>query len=716
MTNSTDPPKFRPRQFLRSLRCALPLFLLWALCAFLLIQGSFLQHSAFAEQAEMRAELAGTALEGVIQTGKSTAMEASLQPSIIKMLNSRQVSTTALKEASAYLQNALIVQPYISSISICSHDRVVLRFPELSYVESEDDLFALAQDSPALEPIPRVCTNPSGRSRRVLSLIWYVDRQNSPACIIVDLDMDRISQIPAIHNLYRDSTDILLINAQNRVVFSNNAAQFAKTLSSEEIQSSQTYSAGLGFTAVFSNPAWTPVKLTTILSALVVSGLSTYLLKNLLSPLRRLVIRLDSLSKRDHLEVPHSFRHQVDSALHSLDALQETSREMMNYSLLTKLFTRVQPQDEAFLLNELLKHQVLLQDHTLYRAVVLRADGASFRSEATDLMLFKLKKAGRLLQWAVPSGVHCVLVQNDPNLVSGLLSVWGDAQPLLDQSLQIIQQNFEAWKRECDLSFTMGISYPMDNLQNLRGAYLQALSCTDQRLILGLGKLILPSMCASQLSISGSQIKSAIEDVMQAILRQEGDCAQYVDAFLDLLWQGTYSALTHAMQDFTAKLDALCVHLQLEIGIQEMLGMQLESMETRQQLFDWCMKWVNLVSNAYQQAEQRRASVCMEEALQYIEQHFGDTDLSAQQVADAFHISPQYFSKLFNQEVRCSFPQYLTEKRLLYAYKLLSGSGSIPIQEVCQRCGYSSRTYFTASFKKRFGIPPSKVRYFHSEG
>ncbi len=76
----------------------------------------------------------------------------------------------------------------------------------------------------------------------------------------------------------------------------------------------------------------------------------------------------------------------------------------------------------------------------------------------------------------------------------------------------------------------------------------------------------------------------------------------------------------------------------------------------------------------------------------------------------------QYFSKLFNQEVRCSFPQYLTEKRLLYAYKLLSGSGSIPIQEVCQRCGYSSRTYFTASFKKRFGIPPSKVRYFHSEG
>ena len=132
MTNSTDPPKFRPRQFLRSLRCALPLLPFVGAVRFSADSRELSAAFRFHRAAEMRAELAGTALEGVIQTGKSTAMGASLQPSIIKMLNSRQVSTTALKEASAYLQNALIVQPYISSISICSHDRVVLRFPESS--------------------------------------------------------------------------------------------------------------------------------------------------------------------------------------------------------------------------------------------------------------------------------------------------------------------------------------------------------------------------------------------------------------------------------------------------------------------------------------------------------------------------------------------------------------------------------------------------------
>ena len=120
--------KPRSKSFFQSLRYTLPLLFLWALCGFLLIQGSFLRYSAFVKQAQLRAELAGTALEGAIQTGKSTAMEASLQPSIIKMLNSRQVSASALKEASAYLQNSLIVQPYISSISLYSHNQVVRNF------------------------------------------------------------------------------------------------------------------------------------------------------------------------------------------------------------------------------------------------------------------------------------------------------------------------------------------------------------------------------------------------------------------------------------------------------------------------------------------------------------------------------------------------------------------------------------------------------------
>ena len=210
----------------------------------------------------------------------------------------------------------------------------------------------------------------------------------------------------------------------------------------------------------------------------------------------------------------HSFRHQVDSALHSLDALQETSREMMNYSLLTKLFTRVQPQDEAFLLNELLKHQVLLQDHTLYRAVVLRADGASFRSEATDLMLFKLKKAegscnGQFLPAYTASWCKTIRIWSPACSPCGAMPSLCSINPSKSFNRTLKRGSASAISLHDGHQLSHG--QPAKSPGRLPAGSLLHGSAAH----LGLGKWILPSMCASQLSISGSQIKSAIEDIMQ---------------------------------------------------------------------------------------------------------------------------------------------------------------------------------------------------------
>lgn len=715
MTRPTRLQSPALRRFWQSLPCLLPLLVIWLVCCALLIGASVFQFHSITAKENASAERAGSALNAVVQAGRTIAMEASLQPSIIEMLNNPRASAAALKEASAYLQNVIMVQPHISSISICSPERVVLRFPESAYVESEEELFALVQDAPALSPLPRLCASPSGRSRRVLSLIWYSDRQASPACIIVDIDMDSVAQLPALHALYREDAKICLVNDQGQVLFSSDAGQFAQTLSDSSVSEIRALELSDGISAFFfgsqSLLSARTKGLLPIACALLFCTLCLYVIRSVLAPLHQLVVRLDALNGREPLSGTRSFPQQIQSALHNLDSLQKDSREMLAYSLLTKLFTRKRPEDEAFLLHELLRSQVLGSERALYFAVVLRADGVSLQPERTELTQFKLNKAGRLLQWALLPGVQAALVPNDRSMVAGLISVQNGEQPLLKQALRQIAQNFERWKQECDLSFTLGVSYPMEGLQNLRGAYLQALSCTDQRLLLGLGKLISPDVCARQAPIDPSQTRRHVEALAHAILQHDEEaCAARLQALLDLLFEGNYSALVLALRELAEKLDALSAHVKLDIGIREALEVQLESMETRRQVEDWCGKWVHLLASAYQRADQTRASVCMEQTLDYIEQHFGQSDLSAQQVADAFHISPQYFSKLFNQEVRCSFPQYLTEKRLLYAYALLSSGDPIHIQEVCRRCGYSSRTYFTASFKKRFGVSPSKVR------
>ena len=38
------------------------------------------------------------------------------------------------------------------------------------------------------------------------------------------------------------------------------------------------------------------------------------------------------------------------------------------------------------------------------------------------------------------------------------------------------------------------------------------------------------------------------------------------------------------------------------------------------------------------------------------------------------------------------------------------------VDEIADRCGYQSTTFFTAAFKKRFGQPPARYRNSHIAG
>ncbi|WP_205513723.1 helix-turn-helix transcriptional regulator [Longitalea arenae] len=64
----------------------------------------------------------------------------------------------------------------------------------------------------------------------------------------------------------------------------------------------------------------------------------------------------------------------------------------------------------------------------------------------------------------------------------------------------------------------------------------------------------------------------------------------------------------------------------------------------------------------------------------------------------------QGFKALFNNTVF----GYLTDYKLNQARELIVGD--IPIKEVADRLGYSSVQHFNSAFRKKFGMPPGKVR------
>ena len=93
-----------------------------------------------------------------------------------------------------------------------------------------------------------------------------------------------------------------------------------------------------------------------------------------------------------------------------------------------------------------------------------------------------------------------------------------------------------------------------------------------------------------------------------------------------------------------------------------------------------------------------------ESIMAYIGTHFVDPLLSAVQVADTLGISVSHLSRVMNRSLGCGFPETLQKIRLEYACEQLLAKPDIPIAQLAQQCGFSSASYFTASFKK-------KIRY-----
>ena len=84
--------------------------------------------------------------------------------------------------------------------------------------------------------------------------------------------------------------------------------------------------------------------------------------------------------------------------------------------------------------------------------------------------------------------------------------------------------------------------------------------------------------------------------------------------------------------------------------------------------------------------------------------------LSLEQVAAEVHLTPEYFSRIFKEEVGVTFVNYLTDVRLRHSVQMLETT-ALRVQDVAQAVGYSNVSYFSTIFKKKYGMSPYEYRH-----
>lgn len=107
-----------------------------------------------------------------------------------------------------------------------------------------------------------------------------------------------------------------------------------------------------------------------------------------------------------------------------------------------------------------------------------------------------------------------------------------------------------------------------------------------------------------------------------------------------------------------------------------------------------------------QQLDTPQTTFALSRALVYIEQHFTDSHIDIEHIANAAFVSSRQLQRLFRQYFECSPMQYLRTLQLNYSHQLIIDEKVGSVQVIAERSGFSDSNYFSKCYKQQFGQTP----------
>lgn len=123
-------------------------------------------------------------------------------------------------------------------------------------------------------------------------------------------------------------------------------------------------------------------------------------------------------------------------------------------------------------------------------------------------------------------------------------------------------------------------------------------------------------------------------------------------------------------------------------------------------------QWLNNILSATYDYLKERPEYTMAETVAQIKQDIDKnyaSIMSLTEITDKLFFSSGYASKLFKKYTNLTINEYLLERRMTEAKKLLKNTKH-KSSEIAHMVGYQSNTYFTTAFKKYTGMTPTEYR------
>ena len=296
-----------------------------------------------------------------------------------------------------------------------------------------------------------------------------------------------------------------------------------------------------------------------------------------------------------------------------------------------------------------------------------------------------------------------------------------EAQEQITEFTDFMDQFCRLAKHVCEATVTAGIGYVCDNLLDIRLSWQGARSAVSYRVIYGNARAIniaeIDPMKNGDERWEEQEIQKILKRIRMGSREElETEISHCIRRFVQ---NGTTMQKYQIfIMGLLTEIFRFCNNNQLDST--EFYGEKGETfercmqMESPEELEHWLLKICEKLQKTVQQERQASTKSFVSRAVEYVQEHYSDRNITVESVCRELGVSAAYFSTIFKKETGKTFISFLTDYRMEKAVELLMTT-SDKTYIIAEKVGYADPNYFSYAFKKQYSMSPSKYRTANSQ-
>lgn len=312
-------------------------------------------------------------------------------------------------------------------------------------------------------------------------------------------------------------------------------------------------------------------------------------------------------------------------------------------------------------------------------------------------------------------GIGITFLHND--LIAIIFNIcaedWGNG---MEKPLSVLEEIRYYIRKYFSVTVTVGMGTCCEDASHITDSFENAMIALDYSLILGNNRIIYiediepgskdkivfdelkEHTLASCIKVgTNHEIKKVIDGIFKEFIEAK---ASFKDCQIYLL--RVLTTILKVASD-------LNIDMENVLGINYNLFVEIYKFTDLRDIMQWLLTICTKIMGYISKERQDTCKFLINNAKEYLQEHYHESDMTLEKLSNYLHISPTYFSMIFKKETKFTFINYLTLLRMDTA-KMLLRTTNMKTFEIAESVGYSEPNYFSYCFKKNFNISPSEYR------